>query len=123
MPRPSCSATPCWPADWPRCELTWWIIPEARRSGYAFEASRAVIAHAYDVFGWDLVETHMNDENVAARNLALKLGGHVIAREIFPDGVERNVYALPTPSPAMVATHLSVHWTVLPHRATPVAWR
>lgn len=49
----------------------------------------------YDTLGWSLVETHMNDENEPARRLAEKLGGEVIARERFPDGLVRNVYALP----------------------------
>lgn len=84
-----------WPHGWPRSELTWWIAPRARRNGFAEEASRAVIAHAYGEWGWPLVETHMKDENLPARNLVLKLGGEIIARETFPDGVARNVYRLP----------------------------
>lgn len=84
-----------WPEGWPRPELTWWIIPSARRKGYALEASRAVIAYAYEDLQWAQVETHMNDENEAARNLAQKLGGQVIARQKFPDGVERDVFKLP----------------------------
>lgn len=88
-----------WPHGWPRSELTWWIAADARHNGYALEASRAVIAHAYGAMGWTLVETHMDDDNAAARNLAVKLGGQVIAREMFPDGVERNVYALPREMP------------------------
>jgi [ribosomal protein S5]-alanine N-acetyltransferase len=85
------------PEGWPRAELTWWIIPAARRSGYAIEASCAAIAFGYDTLGWPVVETHMNDANEAARNLALKLGGRIIARETFPDGLARTVYALPHP--------------------------
>ncbi|MFC2950349.1 GNAT family N-acetyltransferase [Marinicaulis aureus] len=84
-----------WPEGWPRSELTWWIIPSARRNGYALEASRAVIAYAYKELQWAQVETHMNDDNEAARNLALKLGGRVIVREKFPDGYARDVYLLP----------------------------
>lgn len=84
-----------WPEAWPRSELTWWIIPSARRRGLALEASRLVIAFAYDRLGWPLVETHMNDENVAARQLAERLGGTIIAREAFPDGCQRNIFALP----------------------------
>jgi RimJ/RimL family protein N-acetyltransferase len=84
-----------WPQTSPRSELTWWIVPAARRHGYAFEASRAAIAFGYDVLRWDLVETHMNDHNVGARQLAKKLGGQIIAREQFPDGVWRNIYGLP----------------------------
>jgi [ribosomal protein S5]-alanine N-acetyltransferase len=84
-----------WPMGYPRSELTWWIIPEFRRNGYAFEASQAAVRFGYQSLGWSLVETHMNDENEAARRLAEKLGGEFIARERFPDGLERNIYALP----------------------------
>jgi RimJ/RimL family protein N-acetyltransferase len=84
-----------WPEGWPRHELTWWIAPAARRRGYALEASRAAIGWAYELLGWGRVETHMNDSNEAARKLAEKLGGTVIGREEFPDGLERNIYALP----------------------------
>lgn len=82
------------PEGWPRHELSWWIVPPARRKGYAEEASRAAISWAREVLGWDQVETHMKDENVAARALAEKLGGTRIAREQFPDGIERNIYAM-----------------------------
>lgn len=83
-----------WPDGYPRSELTWWIIPEARRNGFALEASKAAINFAYDHLGWDLVETHMNDDNKAAHLLAQRLGGTVIVRERFPDGLERDIYAL-----------------------------
>lgn len=83
------------PIGYPRSELTWWIIPSARRQGLALEASRAAVRFGYHTLGWDLVETHMNDENEPARKLTLSLGGRIIARERFPDGLERNVYALP----------------------------
>lgn len=85
------------PEGWPRHELTWWIVPAARRRGYALEASRAAIGWAYDALGWSVVETHMNDANLAARALAQRLGGTVIARETFPDGLERDIFALPRP--------------------------
>jgi len=84
-----------WPEGWPRRELTWWLLPEARGKGLAVEASRLAIRHAYDVYRWDLVETHMNDKNEAARALVLRLGGERMARERFPDGLTRNVYRLP----------------------------
>ncbi len=84
-----------WPEGLPRSELTWWLMPEGRGKGYATEASVAAIAFGYDVLGWDLVETHMNDDNLPARKLVERLGGKMIARETFPDGVTRNVYELP----------------------------
>ena len=80
---------------WPRSELTWWLTPEARGAGYATEASRAAIAFGYDGLGWDLVETHMLDDNAPARRLVVRLGGEAIARETFPDGRARDVFVLP----------------------------
>ena len=88
-----------WPEGWPRSELTWWLLTEARGRGFATEASRAVIAYAVRDAGWDHVETHMDDRNEAARRLALRLGGQVIARERFPDGKDRNVYKLDAAEP------------------------
>ena len=86
-----------WPEGYPRPELTWWIVPSARRLGYALEASRAAIAFGYDHLGWPLVETHMNDANVAARKLVEKLCGIKLLRDRFPDGLERDVFRLPRP--------------------------
>ncbi|MEM9138760.1 MAG: GNAT family N-acetyltransferase [Pseudomonadota bacterium] len=88
------------PADWPRHELTWWLMPAARGTGFATEASRAVLSWAYKTLGWPVVETHMRDENLPARRLAERLGGTKIAREVFPDGVARDVFALPRPEAA-----------------------
>ena len=84
-----------WPEGWPRSELTWWIVPAARRKGYAIEASHAAIDFAYQTLGWAQVETHMDDDNGPARCLAMKLSGTAIARERFPDGERRDVFALP----------------------------
>lgn len=80
--------------DWPR-ELTWWLLPGARGQGLAAEASRATIAHAYEGFGWEAVETYMNDANAPARALVQRLGGMKVERRHFPDGLERDVYRLP----------------------------
>ncbi|MEM7058856.1 MAG: GNAT family N-acetyltransferase [Pseudomonadota bacterium] len=85
------------PADWPRHELTWWLMPVARGTGFATEASRAVLTWAYMVLGWPVVETHMRDENLPARRLAERLGGTKITREVFPDGIARDVFTLPQP--------------------------
>ena len=79
---------------WPR-ELTWWLLPEARSAGFALESSRAVVAHAYRVFNWPIVETYMSDANVAAKNLVHRLGGQWSRRQFFPDDQERDVYRIP----------------------------
>lgn len=84
---------------WPR-ELTWWLLPAARGRGVAAEASIAAIRHAYREFGWPEVQTYMNDDNGAARGLALRLGGQPTGRQRFPDGLERDVFLLPPPAAA-----------------------
>ena len=83
--------------DWPR-ELTWWVVPDARGKGVATEVSIAAIFHAYNKFNWQSVETYMNDENLAARSLVLKLGGVKIDRQQFPDGLARDIYKIPNPA-------------------------
>ncbi len=83
------------PEGWGRRELTWWILPEARRQGYAAEASGLAINFGYDALGWPQVETYMLDSNEPARRLVEKLKGRKITRETFPDGESRNVYLLP----------------------------
>ena len=85
------------PRGWPSAELTWWLLRDQRGAGFATEASRAVISFAYQMLGWPVVETHMRDENIAARKLAERLGGTVTRRDQFPDGVSRDVFALPDP--------------------------
>lgn len=79
---------------WPR-ELTWWVLPEFRGKGIAREASLAAIRYAYENFGWPVVETYMNDENMPAKALVLSLGGTWSRRQVFPDGRHRDVYTLP----------------------------
>lgn len=85
---------------WGLTELTWFVLPDFRRGGYALEASRAAIAHAYDAWGWPRVEALARDENAAARGLIAKLGGAFDRRETFPDGLARDVFRLPHPAAA-----------------------
>ncbi len=93
------------PEGWPSHELTWWLMPAARGTGFATEASLAAIAWGYRALGWPDVETHMRDENLPARRLAERLGGVKVRRDIFPDGVARDVYRLPEPVSTKEAAH------------------
>ncbi len=81
---------------WPR-ELTWWLLPSARGAGFAAEASRAAVGHAYGAWRWAAVETYMADDNAAARALVLRLGGVAIGRRAFPDGAARDMFRIPPP--------------------------
>ena len=71
-------------------------IGSSRMKKAPIMAARPVraIGWARTTLGWESVETHMNDTNAAARLLAERLGGSIIARKHFPDGLSRNVYAL-----------------------------
>jgi len=84
-----------WPSGWPRPELTWWLVKSAQGKGLATEASISAINFAYQKLNWPSVETHLNDDNEAARKLVLRLGGSLLTRETFPDGIDRNVYSIP----------------------------
>ncbi|WP_431286291.1 GNAT family N-acetyltransferase [Roseateles chitinivorans] len=79
---------------WPT-ELTWWLLPEARGQGIAFEASRIAVAHAYRDWRWPTVQTYMRDDNAAARKLVLRLGGRPVGRPSFPDGEFRDLFEIP----------------------------
>ena len=81
------------PDGFPHHELTWFLFPEAQGKGYASEASRAVIAWGYDEAGFTPVMTYMRDENAPAQALATRLGGKVIRRDTFLNGVTRDVFA------------------------------
>lgn len=84
------------PEGWNSHELTWWLLPEARGQGIAQEASRAVLDWARADLGRHEVETHFRDDNIVARRLTEALGGRLLRRETFPDGIERDIYAIPT---------------------------
>jgi len=60
------------------------LTEATREAGAATEASCAAISHAYDDYGWDLVETHMDDRNTGARALVERLESRVMSREMFP---------------------------------------
>lgn len=79
---------------WPR-ELTWWLLTEARGLGIAYEASMAAVEHGYQSFGWPVVETYVKDENTPARTLVQRLGGIKTGRQVFPDGLERDLFRIP----------------------------
>ncbi|ARO13461.1 acetyltransferase, GNAT family protein [Ketogulonicigenium robustum] len=66
---------PWTPPDWPENEIGWMIYPaSAEGKGYAFEAARAAIAHAYGVLHWDTVVSYVAPDNIRSAKLAEKLG-------------------------------------------------
>ncbi len=51
------------------------ICPKLANKGLQKKHTRATVQFGYEQFGWDMVETHMDDKNTAARALTLSLGG------------------------------------------------
>lgn len=63
------------PGDWPEREIGWSLYdPADEGMGYAAEAARAAIAHAFDVWGWDTAVSYVHPDNARSRALALRLG-------------------------------------------------
>jgi RimJ/RimL family protein N-acetyltransferase len=68
-------AGPWFPATWPEREIGWTVWdPEAEGKGYAFEAARATIAHAFGPLGWDTAVSYIDQENARSIALAERLG-------------------------------------------------
>lgn len=64
-------------------------MTDGRGKGIAIEASKAALEYVHINFIWHSVETYMYDDDIAARSL-IKLGGNVVARKVFPDGLSRD---------------------------------
>ena len=63
------------PDGWPDLELGWMLRPEFRRQGYASEASRAALDHAFQHLGAERVVSLIRAENTASERVARRLGG------------------------------------------------
>lgn len=63
------------PADWPETEIGWMVFAaELEGKGFATEAARAAVRHAFDVLGWDTVVSYIAPGNQRSIRLAEKLG-------------------------------------------------
>lgn len=73
--RPIGSFGPFWPADWPEREIGWSVwSPSDEGKGYATEASKAVVEHAYANLGWDSMVSYIDPTNHRSIALAVRLG-------------------------------------------------
>ena len=64
-----------YPHGWPETEVGWVLFdPASEGKGYAQEAARACITHAWDVLGWDTVVSYIKPGNDASVRLAHRLG-------------------------------------------------
>jgi RimJ/RimL family protein N-acetyltransferase len=89
---------PLFPAGWPEREIAWHLwSDEAEGKGFAFEAARAAVRHAFDDLGWDTAASFILPQNTRSRRLAERLGAVVDpeAKGMTFDGVTTLVYRHP----------------------------
>lgn len=68
-------AGPWVPGDWPEKEIGWSLFsPEHEGKGFALEAARATLAHAYGPLGWETAVSYIAEANERSRALAERLG-------------------------------------------------
>lgn len=65
-----------YPEGWPDRELGWTLARQFWGRGYASEAARASIAHAFDTLGWTHLVSLIHPENHRSARLAERLGYH-----------------------------------------------
>ncbi|KAA9010596.1 GNAT family N-acetyltransferase [Histidinibacterium aquaticum] len=62
------------PEGWPEPEIAWTVFDHAEGRGVAFEAAKAVRAHAYETLGWSTVMSAIDPENARSIALARRMG-------------------------------------------------
>ena len=62
------------PHGWPDREIGWAIFPEHQGKGFAYEAAKASMAHAYNELGWSAPISLIDPQNKPSQALAKKLG-------------------------------------------------
>ena len=69
------STGPWYPEGWPEREIGWTVWRgDAEGKGYALEAARAAIRHAFHDLGWDTAVSYIDPDNARSIRLAERLG-------------------------------------------------
>jgi len=83
------------PAGWPAFELGWTIAPECQRRGFATEAARTLLDHAFDALDQPHVISLIHPDNTPSRRVAEKLGEtiegetEVLGMQVLIYGIDR----------------------------------
>ena len=90
------------PNTWPEKEVGWVLFSDAHEGkGYAYEAAKACIDHAWNVLKWDTIVSYIDAPNRGSIALAERLGAR-----LDPDAAQPNankpclVYRHPKPEAA-----------------------
>jgi RimJ/RimL family protein N-acetyltransferase len=88
------------PEGWPGFELAWTLARHAWGNGYATEAARSALAHAFSALQMDRVISLIHPENRASIRVAERVGERLqgridhLGREMLCYGLDRNPAAL-----------------------------
>ncbi len=88
------------PAGWPGFELAWALARRWWGCGYATEAARAALAHAFTVWRKDRVISLIHPENRASIRVAERIGESLqgrlrhLERDMLCYGIDRESYAI-----------------------------
>lgn len=80
------------PPDWPENEIGWFVFGGAEGKGYAAEAARAALTHAFDTLGWDTAVSYIAPGNARSIALAERLGAVLDPDAALPPGEPCLVY-------------------------------
>ena len=75
-------------------DLGYFLLPPFWSQGYATEASRRVVAYAFEELGLPSIVAIIDPRNQSSQSVALKLGMHLEREVPRSDGVTRRIYRL-----------------------------
>lgn len=84
---------PWWPEGQPEREIKWTVWSAADEGkGYALEAARAMLGHAFGVLGWETAVSYIRPANTRSAALARRLGAREDGTWTTPRGTEARVF-------------------------------
>jgi RimJ/RimL family protein N-acetyltransferase len=71
----------------PEAEVGWFLLPAARGRGYATEAARALVDHAFRALGFPTLVSYVDTDNSASARVAERLGARrdAVAERALPE--------------------------------------
>jgi RimJ/RimL family protein N-acetyltransferase len=75
---------PWFPEGWPAREVGWGIAREHWGKGYASEGSAAAMDYAFDMLGWAELIHCIDEQNLASKGVAKRLGSSYLRRVMLP---------------------------------------
>jgi len=85
------------PEGWPDREIGWTLARAFWGKGYAFEAARAALDHAFDTLRWNRVISLIHPQNARSIRLAERLGERY-ERDVAIRGHSVALYSLDRPA-------------------------